>query len=178
MGATNFPNGVSVSKIKSSIQQRNFVDHVKAIRIDFSEGTSENSTGWKLPAMALVENVMVDVKTVETTGTTKTINFGPLASETGGDANGYGAAVNVAVAGFIQVGPAIVAGGTETYFSANTYGVLLSTFLAGSNVATDVGTYLKKSHLNLNGNTISWTPGSSNFAELVADIIIFYKEII
>ena len=185
MGATNFPNGVSVAKRDESIGQANIVDRVKVIRINASDGTGENDTGWDLPSTAIVEDVLVNVKTAEATGTTKTIDVGLLSSEAGGDADGFLDGVDVSSTGLKGASLSVTeaAGVNETYISAvaSTYGVLLAdlNYELGTDTAGDTG-YInlnRKPHLNSNGNSISWTPGSNDFADLVADIIIFYKEV-
>ena len=183
---SNFSNGVSTTKRNSSIQQKNWVDKIKTIRIGFADGTTETSTAWTLPTLAFVTDVLVDVITAEATGATKTLDVGPLSSETGGDANGYLDGVSVAATGVIQTGLTVTetTGVNETYISAiaSTRGVLLEQLDSelGADVAGNTGyvNTLVKNHYNTNANNISWTPGSADFAELKADIIIFYKELV
>lgn len=185
MGATHHPNGVSVADANLGIGQKDVIDKVKVIRIKASDGTSEVDTGWSLPSNAIVEDVLLNVITAEASGTTKTINVGPLSTETGGDADGYLAGVSVASTGLVGSSFTVTetAGANETYISAitSTYGAFLAQLDSelGTDLAGDTGyvNLLPKKHLNSNGNTISWTPGSADFAELEADIIIFYKEI-
>ena len=74
MGATNFPNGVSIRK-KLVSGPRDVVERVQSLRIGFADGTTEIDTGWDLPTNALVTDVMVDVITAEATGGTPSISF-------------------------------------------------------------------------------------------------------
>ncbi len=120
---------------------------------------AEQDTGIDLPANAFVSEVLVNVKTAEVTGSTKTINVGILSSESGGDADGFIAGLSVASTGLKRPGATVTTGGTETYFSATTRGALLSDFLAGANVAGDVGTLYEKPFAtsSITGKSISIT---------------------
>ena len=185
MGVTHF-SGVSVTDRNSSIGQKDVIDRVKVIRIQYSDGTGEIDTGWDLPSTAVVEDVFVNVITAEATGSTKTIDVGLLSTESGGDADGLLDGISVASTGL--KGPSLTitetTGTNERYISAvtSTYGVLLGQldYELGTDTAGDTGyaNLVPKRHINTNGNSISWTPGSNDFAELVADIIILYKEIV
>lgn len=188
MGATNYPNGVSVSDVDFSIGQKDIIDKVKVIRIKASDtdGSAEVNTGWKLPPLAIIENVLVNVITPESSGTIKKIYVGTLSTETGGSSNGYLTNLAIGSAG-IKSGEFAVTettGANEKYISAITtsYGILLAQLDSelGTDLAGNTGyvNLLPLKHLNSNGNTISWKPASTGFAELVADIIIFYKELV
>jgi len=172
-----FPSGVSVSNRGTSIKRESILRSM-VIPINFADGTTETDTTFNLPDTSIIEDVLVNVITAEATGTTKTIDVGLLSSETGGDANGFAAAVSVASTGLVRPEGTFTAGANETYLSANTRGVLLATALAGADTATDVGTYAEKPHLtdSLTAKSVSWTPGSTNFAELDAQIIILFRE--
>ena len=65
------------------------------------DGTEEDS-GWNLPVKSIVLGVWVDVTTLEATGTTKTMDVGLLTGESGGDPNGFLAAISCAAAGVIR----------------------------------------------------------------------------
>lgn len=176
---TGFGGGLSVTE-KSDVLASNQLHAVTkyfVTRFEFGDGTSETDMGFDLPATAIVlPEIFINVITAEATGGTKTIDVGLLSSESGGDADGFVDGISVAATGIVEAGATVTAGGTETYYSANTLGVLLSTFLAGANVATDVGTFEKKKHLtsSVTAKSISITPGSADFAELVVDVYIPY----
>ena len=105
---------------------------------------SETTTYIELPADMAVINAFIDVSTLDAT---ETIDVGLLSSEANGDADGFIAAASVATAG--KVFPnAAVTDATEDYFSACTIGALLQdTFAAGADVATDVGTFVRRPHV-------------------------------
>ena len=173
-----FPSGVSVSNRGSGVNRELVLKHL-VIPIGYGDGTTENDTTQNLPSTAIVEDVLVNVTTAEATGGTKTLDVGLLSSETGGDANGFVAAVDVSSTGLKRPEGTFTAGTNETYLSANTRGVLLATALLGSNTATDVGTYAEKPFLtdSVTAKSVSWTPGSTDWAEFAGEIIIMYREV-
>jgi hypothetical protein len=121
---------------------------------------SEVDTGFDLPAKAVVLDVWVDIRTLEATGSTKTIDVGLLSSETGGDADGFLDGVSTA--------SALAAQGTTTQGTL-TLGALLRD-ASGVSVA-----YSRKNHLSdsVDAKSVSYTLGSSH-TELVGDIHIWY----
>lgn len=152
------------------------IQKIKKIAIAAGDGTSENDTGWTLPADAIVLDVFLNISAAEATGGTKTIDIGTDGSGSN-DPDGFADAISVAGTGLVRPQATLTAGGSETYFSANTRGVLLSDFLAGSDSATDVGTYREKPDLTSGGESITWTPGSGDFVEFAADLFIVYIEV-
>lgn len=173
-----FPSGVSVSNKASGVNRELILKHL-VIPVGHGDGTTENDTGFNLPATAIVEDVLVNVTTAEATGGTKTLDVGLLSTETGGDANGFAAAVDVSSTGLKRPEGTFTAGTNETYLSANTRGALLATAVAGANVATDVGTYAEKPFLtdSVTAKSVSWTPGSTDWAEFKGEVIILYREV-
>lgn len=133
---------------------------------------SEQDTGEDLPDLAVAHSVFMHVRTAEATGTTKTIDVGLLSTETGGDADGFLNDVDVSSTGLVLPGITETAGGTETHISATTYGDLIADFELGSNTAGDHG-YVHPHPYATDENTaksVSFTAGSADFAELVADL--------
>lgn len=151
----------------------------KKIPVSTLASSSEKDGGWDLPADAVVLDVFVNVKTAEATGTTKTLDVGLLSSESGGDADGFLDGVTVATTGIKRGVATVTVGGTETYFASTTRGALFGTFLAGANVAGDVGTLYERPHIagSVTAKSVSYTAGSNDFAELVADIHVLYLEV-
>lgn len=151
---------------------------VKVIALTAAGDTSENDTAWDLPAKSIVHDVLLDVTTAETTATTKTIDVGLLSSESGGDANGFAVGISTAATGLVRPQATVTAGGSETYFASTTRGALLSTFLAGSDAATDVGTNYEFPHLStaVTAKSVSWTAGEAQ-TEFAGSLIIVYSEI-
>jgi len=136
---------------------------------------SETSTGFNLPANAILTNVFLNVLTPETSGATKTVEVGLLSSETGGNASGFLNGVSVASAGLVLGGATVVVGGSNTYYSATSKGVFLANFLAGGNVADEYGLNYEHPFLtsSVTAKTISYTPASV-FSQCVADIYVTY----
>lgn len=135
-------------------------------------------TGFDLPARGVVLDAWIEVDTAESTGATKTIDLGLLASETGGDIDGFLDGVSVSAAGVIRGVPTITAGGSETYFASTTRGVLFASLTAGADSAGDVGTYFEKPHiLNGTAKSVVYVQGSDDFVELVAHAWIMYIDL-
>lgn len=149
---------------------------IKKIPVTRVAKTDEQDTGWALPTKAIVLDVLLDVITKEATGGTKTVTVGTL-STASGDADGYLNAGSVADAGLVRGKATITAGASESYFASTTRGALLATLVAGADVAGDVGTYYEFPDTTMGGKKISYSLGSADFAELVANIIVVYIEV-
>lgn len=109
----------------------------------FSAITTETDTGLDFPKQFLIQDVQVEVVTIDAT---ETIDVGLLSTESGGDANGLLAAASVGTAGLVD-NITVTAGSTETHISAHTYGALLDDQLVtGSNAAADHGLSRVKPH--------------------------------
>lgn len=149
---------------------------VKRIRMA-AKTTGEKATLFKLPTKGIVLGVWVDVRTAEVTAGTKTVDVGLLSSEAGGDADGFAVGVPTTPTGVKRPGPVITVGGTETFFASTTRGALLCpSFLAGANVAGDVGTIYEAPHtLNGTARTVSYTLGSAH-TEVVFDIYVAFVD--
>ena len=145
---------------------------IKKIPVTLVAKTDEQDTGWALPTKAIVLDVLLDVITKEETGTTKTVTVGTLS----GDADGYLNAASVADAGLVR-GKATITGNNESYFASTTRGALLATLVAGTDADGDVGTYYEFPDTTMGGKKISYSLGSADFKELVANIIVVYIEV-
>jgi hypothetical protein len=145
IGAAQLGNGLSLQAKKLPISNR---------------GASEVDTGFDLPAHAIVLDCWVDIRTLEATGTTKTIDVGLLASETGGDADGLLDGVSTSSALSVQ--------GTLTNGTL-TLGALLRD-ASGVSVA-----YSRKNHLadSVAAKSISYTLGSEH-TEVVGEIHLLF----
>lgn len=106
--------------------------------LPFTKSTTVVDTGLDLPADVLVKDAWVDVSTAVASGT---IDVGFENAVESGDLDGLIDGLSCAAEGKIRPSPTVTAGGSETYLASNTRGALLSNFLAGSDAATDVGTY-------------------------------------
>lgn len=149
---------------------------IKKISITTPADASEHSSGFTLPAKAIVLDVFVDVTTAEATGGTKTLDVGTDSTDSG-DADGFLDGISVAATGLVRGKATITAGSTETYFASTTKGALLASLTAGSDVAQDTGTYYEFPDTTMGGKEITYTAGSADFAELTADIYVVYIEI-
>lgn len=114
------------------------------LSVPFVKKISVEDTTIDLPATMVVKDLLVEVTTAVASGE---IDIGILAGEAGGDEDGFVDGLSCAAEGIFRPKAALTAGGSETYYSATTRGVLLQTFLAGSNAVEDVGTYEEKEHL-------------------------------
>lgn len=121
-----------------------------------SDVNSEHDTGLNFPlgAEIMADGIGIEVTAVDAT---ETLDVGLLSTETNGDADGLVDGLSVATSGFVNAGPVITVGSNEQYLSACTLGALLRTFLAGSDVATDVGTFFAKNHIVQGSNAVSLT---------------------
>lgn len=146
--------------------QNYFVPKVVKIPLPRVASTSEQDTGFDLPANAVVLDAYVEVTTLEATGTTKTVDVGLLASESGGDADGFLDGVSVATAGVRQ--GSLVSG-------AVTRGAFLKETVTDSGSAT-VAARLSHVTTAVTARSVSYTLGSNNFAEFVGNLIIVFVE--
>ena len=150
------------------------VRKAKRINITTPPDGSEVDSTWDLPALAIVRDVFLDVTTAEATGGTKTLDIGTDGAGSN-DPDGFADALSVASLGIIRPGVAIDGGGN--FYDTNTRGALLSSFVQGTN-ADDRGLYNEFPDVTSGGESITWTAGSADFAELVADLYIIYDEFI
>lgn len=122
---------------------------------------TEQDTGIDLPAKAIVRGVYLDVITKEDTGGTKTIDIGTDGTGSN-DPDGFIAAASVAAAGIV----------TGIFTAAGqTVGALLSEDEGGT------GELVPVPDCSSGGESITYTLGSNDFAELVANIVIDYIEL-
>lgn len=98
----------------------------------------ETDTGLDLPANCLMTNLDVKLR-VTTADSGETLDVGLLASESGGDANGFIAAGVMTSTGFIELLPQITGGTNIDYNGTNYVGALLNTVIAGADAVATVG---------------------------------------
>lgn len=144
----------------------------------FCVPVNDRTTGEKTPHAIplkkgdIISRVFVHVKTAEATAGTKTISVGLNGTAPDDNPTGLLSGVSTATAGLIRGSTVVTVGGTETFLASTTIGVLLQDFLAGANVAGDVGTLVAKEHvITQNDAVITYTLGSAH-TELVADIYV------
>ena len=130
--------------------------NVKMIAAEFDASTSETDTTIDLPDGSVVLDVFLDVATADTG---ITLDVGLLSTESGGDADGFLDGISVAATGLVHPDVTVTGGSNEDYLSACTYGAFLADFTAGTDTATDVGTFARHYHLtdSVTAKSISYT---------------------
>jgi len=152
-----------------------FAPKVVRIALSAASDTNENDTGWDLPSNAVVLDVYLRITTAEATASTKTIDIGTDGSGSN-DPDGFADALSTATLGLVRPGVTVTAGGTETYYSANTRGVLLSTFLAGADSAADTGHYTELPDTTSGGESVTWTAGEAQ-TEFAGFLYVVYFDL-
>ena len=197
---TDFPNNIKLGGIlvTSTAAELNIMDGVTSTAAELNENdlsavgaaiklkllpltvvaaATEQDTGWDLPAKSLVLDVWLDITTEETTGGTKTVDIGTLSTDSG-DADGFADAISVAAAGRINSEAVISGTGANAFWNTNTRGALLSIFQQGAaGDADNGGIYARIPCVDPGSLSVTYTLGSDDFAELVANICILYVEI-
>lgn len=163
----------------ADLSARGALVKTRVISISSAPTGAEQDTTVNLPAKAVVLDVLLDVTTAEVTGGTPTMSVGLLSSESGGDADGFLVGVSCASTGLKRGVATVTAGSNEAYLSATTRGVLLGSFTAGSDAATDVGTVYERPHLSdsVTAKSITYTAGSNDWVEFRGSIIVVYVEV-
>ncbi len=135
----------------------------------------EVDTGYDLPTHAIVHDILLEVVAPEVSGTTKTIDAGLKAAESGGDADGFIDGMSIATAGLFRPG-ATVAGGVWT---ASTRGVLLASFTAGAG-ADDRGLYSENPHMTdlVTAKSLTWTRGDDDWVEFQGFLWVKVKRLV
>ena len=147
---------------------------LKKLPMTIVASADEQDTGWDLPDKCAVLDCWVDVTTEEGTGTTKTVDVGTLSSASG-DPDGFLDGISVAAAAVVKGEPTAAGTTTNKYWNTCTKGALLCTFNAGASGTG--GLYAPVPCTAPGSKSVTYTLGSSNFAELVANICILYVEI-
>ena len=145
----------------SSVGATKKIKKISFTAADFADN-DEVGTGWPLPDNAIVTNVFLNVKTVEATASTKTVNIGTDSTD-GGDADGYLAGASVATKGLVK--------GTLLN-SGQTLGALLRVDEGGT------GELVPEPDVTMGGVEITATAGDAEgFTEAVFDVLIEYIEV-
>jgi hypothetical protein len=122
-------------------------------KINYADGTALVTTGITLPVGTIIDDYpIVNVRTAEVTGTTKTINVGLT-----GTAAGLISGLSVAATGIYKP--------TQLFGAVTLGSLLLVNTASGANPTFEP--YVLTSAL-----AVTWTPASANFAQLDADVIL------
>lgn len=131
---------------------------LKRVPIAIVAATTETDTSFVFPDKAVLVGAALDVKTKEDTGGTKTVDIG-LKSV---DADGLIDGASVAAAAVVV--PTLVSTG-------QTLGALLRQDETGS------GSLVPAIGYSCGGKTLTYSLGSNDFVELVADILVWYFDL-
>lgn len=157
-----------------------FVYKISCVPADFADN-SEIDTGIDLASDIAVDDAYVVVQTAETTATTKTVDVGLKAAESGGDADGFLDGISVAAAGEIKGAITYTDGTNQNYVSARTIGVFLSDGLDGSDAAAEAGVVNRTSHYSdaVAAKSIVITAGdASGFTEATFDVYLVCRNLV
>ena len=134
---------------RSALVRRDLV-----IPLNFADGTGTNTTKLTLPASSIViPNPKIYVRTAEATGTTKTLEVG-VTGTAAGFINGLSAASTGMVA------PTLTN-------AAVTLGSLLFVYGGATSTAP-----VREEHIVSTAVAVTWTPGSTDWANFDADLIL------
>ena len=131
----------------------------------FLAGGTVVDTGFNIPAKCRIDPFRLGLR-VTTADAGETIDVGLLASEAGGDEDGFIVAASLASLGYINLIPQITGGTNIDYVSTNYVGVLLATTIAGADAVATVGGWSPKCNYVTDGTatSLTYTPSSSDTA--------------
>ena len=129
----------------------------------FLAGGTEVSTGFVLPTNSVIHPREMWI-IVDTLDAGVTVDVGILASETGGDADGFIVGASAAAAALVKPTITISQGTNANYISATTFGILfLAAATKGANVATQNAVPVLTPYIcDGVAKTISYTPSASD----------------
>lgn len=161
-GRSLFMRSVSPSTHRLVIDT-NRADQLLVVPWLFNAGGTEVDTGFDLPAGCLINPYQLGLR-VTTVDATETIDFGILAAEAGGDANGFIAAASIATAGMVNLIPQITGGINIDFVSTNYVGALLATSIPGADAVATVGGWTPITSYRTDGTakSLSYTPSTSD----------------
>lgn len=178
MSGTNFPTGVATKQgydgsstyLSAHAATTKFVQRTAVIRCDAQ--TAETTTGFTLPTTAIVQDVFLNIITIDAT---ETVDVGTAG--TSNDPNGFLAAASLATAGLVRGEVTVTTGANNTYVASSTKGALLATVVAGEDVAAGGdGAYFEQPCLTAGGDPVTYTC-SAGSDTAIFDIIIVYWEV-
>jgi hypothetical protein len=136
---------------------------------------SVKDTGLDFAAGDVVMGVFVQIHTAEATATTKTIDVGILASESGGDEDGFLDGAVTSATGVVTVAATATDGTNQNFWAAAPIlGALLRNGLLGGDVAGTAGVMIPVPWVcDGTAKSLTYTLGSDH-TELVADIFVLF----
>ncbi len=154
-----------------TVTEGGYAPYAKVIKIIGAGATTEQDTGYDLPAKAAVVDCFVVVTAAASAASA--LDVGLLASESGGDADGF--LDGVSSTG-IHMRSGVPTATSSAGFSATTRGALLRTFFAGVE-SSSPGVHNEKRHLtdSVTAKSVSWTLNGTS-TTLRADLILHIIE--
>lgn len=153
-------NKASGSPVKAGriVTEGGYAPYTKTLKLVADGTTVERDTGYDLPARAIVRDVFVYVTAAASAASV--VDVGLLSSSSGGDADGF-------LDGISSTGTGLKLGAftasTSVGATANTFGVLLSHFNAGSTVnVNQLATNKSFASDAVTAKSISWTINSTD----------------
>lgn len=109
----------------------------ECLKMSYIAGGTVQDTGFDLPKYGEIDpwSMMVFVQTADAT---ETLDVGILATESGGDEDGFLDGIDVASTGWVRPSFTIVDGTNTRYITPNTWGVLFFTGYAGADTSSGV----------------------------------------
>ena len=144
--------------------------YTKKITVAAGFDSAEQDSGWTIPTGAVIHDVILQVDTADAS---QTLAVGTDGSGSN-DPDGFLDDVSVAATGLVRGVPTFTTGSSEVFFASSTVGDLLAPVqTAGSDAATDVGTYIELPDLTSGGDNLTYT-GSDTTNTMAGSIHVIY----
>jgi len=129
----------------------------------FLSGGTVVDTGFDFPAKCRINPFDLGVRVI-TIDATETIDIGLLASETGGDEDGFATLASTATTGYVNLIPQITGDTTIDHVGTNYVGALLATSISAANAVSLVGGWTPICNYVTDGvaKSLTYTPSSSD----------------
>jgi hypothetical protein len=115
------------------------------LSLDIPRAAGVQDSGFDFKKGDIVLHTYGDVRVAEVTGTTKTVDMGILASETGGDEAGFLKGVPTNAVAIVGPDATATAGTNQTFWAANPkLGALMRAGVLGSDVAKSAGVMIPR----------------------------------
>ena len=161
----------SITGLELATTSQFVTSFVKVIPITSAASTTEQDTGYDLPAYSKLTDVTVLITTASSAGSV--LDVGLLASSSG-DADGFADGLSTTGTGLKSpTFTTSTSGATGSFAVSNTYGAFLSAFSSGSTAANDPGFAARKIHVSdaVTAKSVTWTSNSTS-TSLVGSLIL------
>ena len=163
-GQAVFVEGLTPSQHRVDVDTENRSQLLVVPFLFLAAGTVVD-TGFDFPAKCRIDPFKLGLR-VTTVDASETIDVGLLATEAGGDEDGFIVAASLANAGYINLIPQITGGTNIDYVGTNYVGALLATSIAGADAVATVGGWSPICNYVTDGTakSLTYTPSSSDTA--------------